>query len=338
MIDLTRAVAVPQVYAGDNYGFAISGLMRIAGILAGAGCLITVLADPEFIHAPAAQRVLEAAPSIKTIAARDETVVPSALAALHPAACVIWNGIHVPHIAGACRDHGTRPIFAEAGWFHRDTSAFLDSWGVMVGSSLSQFRPGPGLSDADRRSRLASIARVEERTRLYDADYLLLLLDYGNGWAYFDPRHRKPLVIIEQLRERFPGVTLAVRAHPTDRERLPKSLPKGVIDAGQGSLLDWAAFCTAAIGASSKAAFFPALYDNPMILIGGSVASGPLPHPAFLQRNRIAAIAEADLLDHSRCEQARAFVYEAVFHRHVSFDHASPGALAENRILAPLLS
>ena len=336
LVDLTRAVAVPHVYAGRNYLFAISSLMQIAGSLAQAGCVITVLADPEFVRSPPAEQVLAAMPAITTILGADETAIPRVLEMVQPDACIMWNGCHLPHIAGVVRDRGAQPIFAEAGWFERDRSAFLDGWGVMVGSSLSQFRPDPGLTDAERRTRLEPIARTAERQRLHRGDYLLVLLDAGNGWTYFDPRHKDPLVIVRQLQAQFPGLPLAVRPHPTERERVLARLPPGAFDAGGGALLDWAAHCTAAVGASSKAVFAPALFDKPSVLIGGSVASGPLPHPAFVQRNRIAAITEADLLDRSRCEQARAFVYEAVFHRHLFFDGAA--SLAENRVLAPLLS
>ena len=336
-IDLTRATAVPHVYAGGNYGFAIRGLMQIAQILARAGCVVTVLADPEFARAPAAKQVLRETPAIQTIFAWDHSELPRTLDEVQPDACVIWNGCHVPELSAAFRTRGARVIFAEAGWFERDRSAFVDDWGVIVGSSLSKFEPAADLTDSERRARLAPIARIDERRRLHPGDYLLVLLDYGTGWTYFDRRHKDPLVILAQLQAQFPGLPLAVRTHPKERDRLAGRMPHGVIDATDGSLLDWAAFCTAAIGASSKAAFVPALYDKQTILIGGSVASGPRPSPAFLQRNRIGAITEADLLDRSRCEPARAFVYEAVFHRHVFFDEP-PDALAQNRVLAPLLA
>ena len=335
LVDLTRATAVPHVYAGANYHFAIRGLMQIAAALARAGCVITLLADPDFVQTPPAAQVLASTPSIQSIVAENETAFPRALDATGPDACVMWNGCHLPHVAGVCRDRGAAPIFAEAGWFERERSAFLDGWGVMVGSSLSEFLPEPGLSDQERRARLEPIARTGERQRLCAGDYLLVLLDAGNGWTYFDRRHSDPLAIVRQLRAQFPDLPLAVRPHPTERERVIARLPKGAFDAGEGALLDWAAHCTAAVGASSKAVFAPALFGRPSILIGGSVASGKRPHPAFAQRNRIAAITEADLLDRSRCEQARAFVYEAVFHRHVFFDGAPP--LAQNRVLAPLL-
>ena len=334
LVDLTRAVAVPQVYAGGHYGFAIRGLMQIAAALAQAGCLITVLGDPEFIRTPQAAEVLKSLPSITTLSARNERALSGVLDSVRPAACLIWNGCHVPHTANACRAKGVRPIFAEAGWFERDRSAFVDSWGVMVGSSMSRFRPDPALTDETRRARLEPIARTAERTCPHDGEYLLVLLDAGSGWTYFDRRHRDPLKIVKELRARHPGVTLAVRAHPTERRRVVNRLPDGAIDASQGALLDWAANCMAAIGASSKAVFAPALFGKPVILIGGSVASGPVPHPAFVQRNRIASITEADLFDRSRCELARAFVYEAVFHRHVFFD-GTP--LTDNRVLASLL-
>ena len=336
LVDLTRATAVPDVYTGQNYLFAVRGLMQIAGVLARAGCVTTVLADPEFMRTQPAMQVLDATPSIRPMLAESERAFPQALDATDPDACVMWNGCHLPHVAGVCRQRGAHPIFAEAGWFERDRSAFVDGWGVMVGSSLSEFRSEPSLTDSERRARLEPIARTVERQRRHAGDYLLVLLDAGNGWTYFDRSHRDPLVIVRQLRSQFPDLPLAVRPHPTERDRVVTRLPDGAFDAGEGSLMDWAAHCTAAIGASSKSVFAPALFDRPIILIGGSVASGKLPHPAFVQRNRIAAITEADLLDRSRCEQARAFVYEAVFHRHIFFD-GTP-SVSENRILAPLLS
>ncbi len=338
VIDLTRSPHLPHVYEADRYLFAVRGLVRLGAALSRAACRVTVLADPVFIRTPIAQAAMDGAPRLVVTEAADNTSVPAALDTLRPDAMAVWNGSHIPETVQACRARDVAVLFAEAGWFDRDGSIFLDTLGVMVASSLAEFAPSPGLSDRTRQARLAAFAQMEQRRRPIEQDYLLVLLDGGSGWTYFDARHADPAVLLAQLREQFPDRVLAVRGHPAARDRLPARLPDGVVLARDGALLDWAAYCTAAIGASSKAVFAPPLFDRPVILIGASVASGPRPSLAFAQRQRINRITEADLLDRSQSEAARAFVYEAVFHRHVYFDDCSAPALAQNRVLAPFVT
>lgn len=333
-VDLTQPAGHLAAYQDGRYDLALRGLTQIAVALANAGCRVTALLDPAFAARPPAAALSTAPVAIIPTLGHDGLV--AALGAMAPDACVLWNGTHMPTVTAACHAAAIPIVFAEAGWFDRDSSVFVDPVGVTFSSSLCSLGP-PAILDSTIRARLAPIADAAGRRRHLPGDYLLLLLD-GGGWTYFDPRHRDPAVIIAQLRQRFPAWQLAVRAHPLNRDAVRRSLPPDVTDANDGDLRDWAAFCTAAIGASSKAMFTPVLYGRPAIMIGAHVAAGLQPHPGFVQRQRITAIDDDDLTDDSRASLARAFVYEAVFHRHLYFDDSGPAGLRQNRVIAPLLT
>ena len=340
LLNCCPPTAEPQLYAGPAFNLAVRSLLTLGCALANAGLRVTAYGTPHALGGRNAARGLDH-PGGQRVALAYEQDPPdfgAIVARVQPHHCILWNGGAEPHVTVALQAAGVKPWFAEAGWFDRENSIFLDPVGVARTSSLDSFVDDGHVPGRVMQLRLDMLTRsLAPQPPPGAGDYLLVLLDGGSAWAYFDPRYKSVSALIDDLARRFPGRRVVVRGHPSNAASCP-ALPPNMAWGNDGSLFDWTAHCTAVIGASSKATFAAPLFGKPLVLIGRGLTNPDGGGHVFAEAASIAAISDAMLQPPGpRPEVARALLYEALFRRHVYFDDASELALMRNRCLGPVL-